>query len=84
MSVKSLQPIMLNCNANLDKESLLNCVALELQNYFIEKGINNIVDCQQQKSIIADTAYWYLGCNPPFALGELYLRLKIDKTFLNV
>jgi hypothetical protein len=82
MSAKSLQSITLNCNANLDKESLLNCVALELQNYFIEKNINNLVNCQYQKAQIANTAYWYLGCNPPFMLGELYLRLKIDKALL--
>ena len=84
MSVKSLQTIMLNCNANLDKEALLNCVALELQNYFIEKNINNLVNCQYQKAQIASTAYWYLGYNPPFTIGELYLQLKIDKAFLNV
>jgi hypothetical protein len=80
----SLQSIMLNCNANLDldKESLLNCVALELRNYFIEKNINNLVNCQYQKAQIANTAYWYLGCNPPFTIGELYLWLKIDKALL--
>jgi|SanBayMetagenome_1026888.scaffolds.fasta_scaffold88370_2 hypothetical protein len=75
MSLKSLQDKMIACNS-------LDCVVLELQCYFLENNINGLKNSQQQKSIIADTAYFYLGCKPPFSLGELYLRLKIDKAFL--
>ena len=75
MSLKSLQDKMIVCSS-------LDCVVLELQFFFLENNINNLENCQQQKSIIADTAYFYLGCKPPFSLGELYLRLGIDKAFL--
>jgi len=75
MSLKSLQDKMIVCSS-------LDCVVLELQFFFLENNINNLENCQQQKSIIADTAYFYLGCNPPFSRGELYLRLGIDKAFL--
>jgi hypothetical protein len=76
--------IMLNCNATQFNSDSLFKFALQLQNYFIEKNVNNLVNCQYQKAQIANTAYWYLGCNPPFTIGELYLRLKIDKAFLDV
>lgn len=60
----------------------LNEIVRILNNYFQEKKVDDMVNHQKQKSIVANTAYFYLGCRPSFSLGELYYQLKIDKAFL--
>ena len=73
----------MNLKERIEKsDHSLNDIVKILNNYFQEKKVDDMVNSQQQKSIVADTAYFYLGCKPYFSLGELYYQLKIDKAFL--